>query len=187
MFLIDSPGATAANTFTAGNPFADPAIPPTIVSSEWLNMLQFELGNILVFAGLTPTKGVNNQVLVAIQKIIETYLDESMGRVVQFTADRDYAAGEGAQKGATFGITTTALLTSQVGKIQVFGPAVLSKVVGETLVAGDRMYWDDANKRVTLNPSGGKHLAGACTLGMGSAGTLTIVHLNGHHGEVPSP
>jgi len=53
--------------FTEGNPAA--GTPATNVRGAWLNMIQEELRAIVVAAGITPSKTVFNQVLLALQKL----------------------------------------------------------------------------------------------------------------------
>ena len=59
MFKIDSIGATVENQFTEGNP--QNGIPATVVSAEWLNMLQAELENVLISRGISLIKSDNAQ------------------------------------------------------------------------------------------------------------------------------
>lgn len=75
MFRIDSTGTAVAlptpgavgptvGYFTKGNPTL--SIPPTVVSDDWLNMVQEELINLVTSAGLTPSKTTYTQVRDAI-------------------------------------------------------------------------------------------------------------------------
>jgi hypothetical protein len=78
MFRIDDPSAAvslptpeAANTegyFTEGTPGVTPA---TLVRASFLNMLQEELRAIVTAVGLTPSKTIYNQVLIAIRTIFQ--------------------------------------------------------------------------------------------------------------------
>lgn len=60
---IDGAGATGANEFTEGNPGA--GTPATVVTDDWMNMVQRELVALVAAAGLTPTKGDDDQLLEA--------------------------------------------------------------------------------------------------------------------------
>jgi hypothetical protein len=65
MFRIDSPGATAQNLFTEGNPAT--GIPATEVSADWLNdTVQEELAKVVEEAGLTLNKSDNTQLYQAL-------------------------------------------------------------------------------------------------------------------------
>jgi hypothetical protein len=57
--------------FTEGNPVS--ATPATRVSAAWLNAVQEELLNVITAAGLTPTKGTNNQLLASLLGISQDY------------------------------------------------------------------------------------------------------------------
>ena len=68
-FKIDSEGATAQNTFTEGNP--SQGIPATVVSDDWLNMVQGELVDVVEnLAGITLDKQDNTQLGQAILQLI---------------------------------------------------------------------------------------------------------------------
>lgn len=78
MFQIDSdavsatlpPPASVGPTvgyFTKGDP--GNAIPATVVSDDWLNMVQEELANVVLAAGLTLSKTTYDQVLTAIRAL----------------------------------------------------------------------------------------------------------------------
>jgi len=75
MFRIDSTGTAVAlptpaavggviGYFTKGNPTL--SIPPTVVSDDWLNMVQEEIVNVITAAGLTPSKTTYTQLRDAI-------------------------------------------------------------------------------------------------------------------------
>lgn len=78
MFRIDDPSAatvlpspSAAGSegyFTEGDPSV--STPATLVRADWLNAVQEELRAIVVAGGLTPSKTTLNQVLQAIQNLI---------------------------------------------------------------------------------------------------------------------
>lgn len=63
VYKIDSAGATPGNEFTNGDPGL--GTPATVVDDDWLNMVQRELVALTEAAGLTPTKGDDDQLLEA--------------------------------------------------------------------------------------------------------------------------
>lgn len=68
------PTPAAAGTpgyFTDGNPTALPPVQPTIVPADFFNALMLELLNLLAAAGITPSKTAYNQVVSAIEELIE--------------------------------------------------------------------------------------------------------------------
>ena len=68
MHRVDSPGATALNQFTEGNPSL--GIAATEVSDDWLNDVQEELCSVVEDAGITLAKGTQDQLLDAIKAIM---------------------------------------------------------------------------------------------------------------------
>jgi hypothetical protein len=78
MFRIDVPSAaaslpspSAAGTpgyFTGGNPGV--GTPATVVSADWLNLVQEELLSVLTAASVTPSKTTRNQLLTSINTLI---------------------------------------------------------------------------------------------------------------------
>lgn len=85
MFRIDSQGTAASlptpaavgptvGYFTKGNPTL--SIPPTVVSDDWLNMVQEEILNVILAAGLTPSKTTYTQLRDAISTGVTDTTDE---------------------------------------------------------------------------------------------------------------
>ena len=69
MHRIDGPGATVDNKFTEGDPVG--GVQATVVTDDWLNDVQEEVIGVLSMAGVTPVKGTQNQIALAISKIIQ--------------------------------------------------------------------------------------------------------------------
>lgn len=79
MYQIDVPSAAptlpapaalgAVGFFTDGN--AAGGVQPTVVPADFLNALMLELLNVVAGGGIVPAKAVNNQLLQAIQNMIE--------------------------------------------------------------------------------------------------------------------
>lgn len=78
MYQIDSSGSVPSlpapappgtpGYFTSGNPAT--GTPATILDADFFNAVMLELVNVVTAAGITPTKGTNNQVLAAIRTLI---------------------------------------------------------------------------------------------------------------------
>lgn len=68
MDRINHPTATAERTFTGGNPAAD--IPATVVTPEYMTMLQEEVCNVILAAGITLNPAVYTQLRDAIQGLV---------------------------------------------------------------------------------------------------------------------
>lgn len=79
MYQIDVNSAAPAlpQSAPAGVPgyFTDGDIPggvaPTVVPAEFLNTLMLEMLNVITAAGITPAKGNNGQLILAVQRMIE--------------------------------------------------------------------------------------------------------------------
>lgn len=68
MFEIDSQNSTADNRFRGGNKAT--GIQATYLSPDWLNMVQDELKNVLIAAGVEPNKADNGQLAESITSLI---------------------------------------------------------------------------------------------------------------------
>lgn len=79
MYQIDVPSAVVAMPAPAalGTPgyFTDGSVaggvPPTVVTADWLNAVMVELVNVVTAGGVAPSKVATNQLLLAIQNMIE--------------------------------------------------------------------------------------------------------------------
>jgi microcystin-dependent protein len=71
-YPINGPGAVSSEpgiTYTGtGKSFS--AANATVVTDQWLNMVDDEINNVVIGGGQTPTLGANNQMLLAIQALI---------------------------------------------------------------------------------------------------------------------
>jgi len=138
MFRIDDATATpslptpeAAGTegyFTEGNPVTGEKA--TDVRASWLNMVQEEIRSVVVAGGLTPSKTTYNQVLTAIEKLIET-------------GAYNYAADTGS--GNSYVIAMAPVLLAQVPGMPVwFAPGSdntgASTITVNALAAADIKY-----------------------------------------------
>ncbi len=72
MHRIDGPGATVDNKFTDGDPVG--GVEATVVTDDFMNDVQEELMTLLTAGGVTPVKGVQDQVLKAIAAILRAQL-----------------------------------------------------------------------------------------------------------------
>lgn len=189
MFRIDDPSAAvalptpeAAGTegyWTEGNPGG--GIAATLARSSFLNMIQEELRAIVTAAGLTPSKTVYNQVLTA----IETLMQRAVPLVSAAGGTADALTGTFAPvvasltngmalylRAGSANATTTPTFTPNSGVITA---KTIVKGNGLALVAGDIAgagHWLDLqydatlDKWVLLNPASGVN-----ALGFGQAWT----------------
>jgi len=160
VYKIDTPGATAANEFQAGNPLATPPIPATELGADWFTMIQRELVALVEGAGLTLTKGDDDQVYTATRlvAIAESYIRHTI------TAPRDLVFGDGV------------LFTDQFG---VAGHDALTGNPVELRLEGRVLYWDDAAHELEI-VAVGNHLVAAAMESKASGPAVIWARLNGN-------
>ena len=162
MHKIDTPGSVDGR-FTNGNPLATPPEPATQFDADWCNAVQTEITTLIVASGATLTKGTNSQLAIAVQTLIEKYVNQTTGATIVFQAPQDYAANTYYRIGdAIGGFVKTATLTGENVTMFLCGYFLIDKAVGEAYSFGDRLYWDASNDELTSDDSGGKPLAGVC-------------------------
>lgn len=100
------------------------------------------------------------------------------GANVNVTFPYDVASGGGVQVGAAlFGIAATALAQGAVGAIELVGVYTLPKAAG-AIVAGDKLYWDNAAKVLTKTAGGNLYVAVA-TRDAATGDAIVHARLNG--------
>jgi predicted RecA/RadA family phage recombinase len=102
------------------------------------------------------------------------------GHVVTIAAPYARLGGQGAQIGtAFFGVAAKDLANAEVGPFCVEGSWSLAKNnVATAMAVGDRMYWDNTNKRLdTVSTS--NLLVGVCVVAAGATDTTVTVVLTG--------
>lgn len=92
MFRVDHSSASASmpaaspvgrpGFFTEGNEAG--GVPATVVTADWANMVQEELLNVVQAGGIDPSKTAYNQLLLAIQALIQQGQGSSVARVEFF-------------------------------------------------------------------------------------------------------
>lgn len=98
MDIYNDPTATAQGEFTDGDPLANPAVPRTVLKSEWTNMIQRELVNTVQGAGLTLDGNDFTQLLQAINALAEAKAQSAAGQAAP-TGTVAYFAGITAPAG----------------------------------------------------------------------------------------
>ncbi len=83
------------------------------------------------------------------------------------------ASGLGMKVGALFGVTCDAIANAVAGQVQTEGVHSLLKIGSQAWAVGDRIFWDDTNKRLTSVATDGMFV-GVCTTAVGAgAGETT--------------
>jgi methylaspartate ammonia-lyase len=182
MFKIDTPGATADNKFTAGNPLID--LSATIVSDEWLTMVQEELNGALVAAGISPDKqqsgietGDSTQLAAAITTIASNVIKLLIGTEITVLAPYDLSLGEPFVSADTFGIANAAALSGAPVTMTIRGRTLsaITVTTGETTTLAGQVYFNPTTKLLTTDPSAGKFAGVAVLPVTGPAQTKVII------------
>ena len=175
--LIDSPTAQAPGKFVAGNPLASPPVLATQLSPAWCNMLQEELANVVLAAGLPFDKANNGQLLLAITALLQALLDSATARVRTVHAPYDLQAGDPVLAFDVFGFAMGAAVTGGILDVAVLGAGLSPKDPAESFSTGQRLYWDDVSRRVTAIAASGVRLVGTCAFAAGPGVGQVLVHL----------
>lgn len=77
------------------------------------------------------------------------------GEVITLTAPYARESGQGAKVGAIFGVATVDVDNAAEAPFVLRGVWTLPKTSAQAWVQGDRIYWDDSNKRCDNDPTVG--------------------------------
>lgn len=69
------------------------------------------------------------------------------GKFMELVAPYDRLSGQGAKVGAAFGIATVDVLSGATANFLMEGVVTHAKTSAQAWAQGDRIYWDDTNKR----------------------------------------
>lgn len=141
-------GTGSPGFFTSGNPQTGTAA--TVVTSDWLNMVQEELLGVVVLAGINPDKTNNNQLAAAIVSLLSKFasvaeLDKAISQIRadeenfqpkgNYQPSGDYATNSSLQKylpltGGTLTGDVTIVANGTFDQT-LFGGKVISGVAGQ--------------------------------------------------------
>ncbi|WP_342249377.1 DUF2190 family protein [Sphingomonas sp. OTU376] len=76
------------------------------------------------------------------------------GDTLPFVAPYDVAAGGGVLVGAIFLVAIAAVLTGKGGQGRRRGVMDIAKTTGEAWTQGQKLYWDNAAKKLTTTAAG---------------------------------
>jgi len=175
MYKIDTPGATAANEFQAGNPLATPPIPSTEIGADWLTMVQRELVALVEGAGLTLTKGDDDQVYTAVRlvAIAESYIRHTI------TAPRNLAQWDGVLFTDQFGVAGHAATSGNPVELRLLGKFQIACKSTDVVAEGKVLYWDNAAYELEV-AAVGNHLVAAAMESKASGPSVIWARLNGN-------
>lgn len=101
------------------------------------------------------------------------------GKVLDFpNAGSAIASGDGVLVGTKLGVALASIAAGATGSVQICGVFALPKLSTDNMTQGAAVYWDNANKRLTLT-SAGNTLAGVAAAAAAATTTSVNVLLNG--------
>lgn len=100
------------------------------------------------------------------------------GDTLPFTAPYDVPAGGGALVGALFLVAIAAVLSGKTGQGRRRGVMDIAKATGEAWTQGQKVYWDNTNKRLTTTSSANT-LVGAAAQAQASGDTVGRAMITG--------
>lgn len=99
------------------------------------------------------------------------------GDVIEVTAPYTTTAGQGVKVGAAlFGVAQTDIANGAKGDLRMEGVVDIAKEAPLVISAGDRVFWDDANRRVNKTATAQLNV-GVCVLDALSADTTVRIRL----------
>lgn len=100
------------------------------------------------------------------------------GAILTLTAPYDRLSGEGAQVGSIFGVATSDVDSGDPGEFDTEGVRSLAKTSAQAWTVGQKIYWDDSNKRCDSDGTVGM-LIGYATAAAANPSSTGDVKLNG--------
>ena len=116
------------------------------------------------------TTQVRQAILLAIARVA--------GVELVFTAGANLTAGQGLLSGDVFGVVKATVSTGQQATLQVLGAFNLPKVTGDAMTLHQRVYWDNAQAKLTTT-SAGNRSAGVVVDAAGAGTTSVLLLLQG--------
>lgn len=101
-----------------------------------------------------------------------------LGGVITLTAPYTVASGAGALVGAIFGVATADITSGADGEFETFGVYDLAKTSAQAWTQGQKIYWDNSNKRCDNDSTVGM-LIGVAVTAAANPSSTGRVRLNG--------
>lgn len=99
------------------------------------------------------------------------------GEVLTLTAPYTRTSGQGAQVGSIFGVATADVTSGAAGEFSTCGVFELAKTSAQAWTVGQKIYWDDTNKRCDTDGTVGM-LIGVATAVAANPSSTGYVKLN---------
>lgn len=100
------------------------------------------------------------------------------GKVLTLTAPYAVSSGQGALVGALFGVSLSDVANAAEGEFQIAGVFELAKTSAQAWTQGQKIYWDNSNKRCDSDGTVGVLIGVAASVAANPSST-GIVRLNG--------
>lgn len=97
------------------------------------------------------------------------------GEIETFTAPAALASGAGVLIGAIFGVATNAAASGALVEIKRRGVFSLPALSTDVITAGAKLYWDNANARLTTTASGNTLVGAAVSAKASGVATVTVL------------
>lgn len=108
------------------------------------------------------------------------------GKTITLTAPYDRTPGTGALVGKLFGVSLGSVLSGASGEFAIEGVWTLAKTSAQAWTAGQRLYWDNTNKRVDSDPTVGLFIGVASAVAANPSATGNV-RLNGGTAVLDGP
>lgn len=99
------------------------------------------------------------------------------GEILALVAPYTRTSGQGALIGSIFGVATSDVASGSTGEFAVEGVWTLAKTSAQAWTQGQKVYWDDTNKRCDSDGTLGQ-LIGAATVAAANPSASGSVRLN---------
>lgn len=99
------------------------------------------------------------------------------GDVIDYVATAEVSAGQVLLIGNRVGVALTAIANGATGAVRVRGVFTIAKLSTDVVAAGDLLYWDAGNSRLTTTASTHK-VAGYAFKAAGSGVTTVEISIN---------
>lgn len=96
------------------------------------------------------------------------------GDVLPFVAAAALTSGQGLLLEDTFGVVAGAYASGADAQLELVGVWELPKKTADVLAAGDKVYWDDTNKEITLTATSNKLVGFAWEAADGSVSLVKV-------------
>lgn len=100
------------------------------------------------------------------------------GKTITLAAPYDRTSGQGAQVGSIFGVALQTVLSGVDGEFKTDGVWELAKTSAQAWTQGQKIYWDNSNKRCDSDSTLGQ-LIGVATVAAANPSSTGYVRLNG--------